>query len=206
MSEPMGILIADGNPLVLRGLSAVLEEDGRFRPSAQAAAGQELLALFDRRPETIAISEWSMPDMTAEDILADLRRRGVKRRLIVYTDSKNSDLPRRVMAAGGFGFCAKTDPLDLLLNTVAAVAHGRIAFPYVDVKSLYADPLAQLTAREKELLSALAGGWTNQQIASRYGISPNTVKFHLKNLYEKLDVSNRASAVALYFENERPNG
>ena len=60
--------------------------------------------------------------------------------------------------------------------------------------------------RERELLSARAGGWTNQQIASRYGISPNTVKFHLKNLYEKLDVSNRASAVALYFESERPQG
>ena len=53
-------------------------------------------------------------------------------------------------------------------------------------------------ARERELLAALANGWTNLQIAARTGISRNTVKYHLKNLYDKLGVSNRAMAVALH--------
>ncbi len=55
-----------------------------------------------------------------------------------------------------------------------------------------------LTSRERELLAALANGWSNLQIASRIGISRNTVKYHLKNLYDKLGVNNRAMAVALY--------
>ena len=52
--------------------------------------------------------------------------------------------------------------------------------------------------RERELLAALADGWSNLQIASRIGISRNTVKYHLKNLYDKLNVNNRAMAVALF--------
>jgi two-component system nitrate/nitrite response regulator NarP len=63
---------------------------------------------------------------------------------------------------------------------------------------LTSDPLKELTARERELLTALANGWTNLQIAARIGISHNTVKYHLKNLYDKLGVNNRAMAVALY--------
>jgi two-component system nitrate/nitrite response regulator NarP len=86
----------------------------------------------------------------------------------------------------------------MLVDAVAAVARGRMSLPYIDLQSLTSDPLGELTARERELLVALANGWTNLQIASRIGISRNTVKYHLKNLYDKLGVSNRAMAVALY--------
>jgi two-component system nitrate/nitrite response regulator NarP len=64
------------------------------------------------------------------------------------------------------------------------------------------DPLEALTVRERELLAALADGWSNLQIAARIGISRNTVKYHLKNLYDKLDVNNRAMAVALYMSKQ----
>ena len=79
-----------------------------------------------------------------------------------------------------------------------AVARGRMAFPYVDVRLLELNPLAGLTDREREILEALAEGMTNQQLANAFGISLNTVKFHLKNLYGKLGVDNRAQAVAKY--------
>ena len=62
---------------------------------------------------------------------------------------------------------------------------------------------ATLTTRERELLGALANGWTNLQISARIGISQNTVKYHLKNLYDKLGVKNRAMAVALYMTSAR---
>jgi len=73
-----------------------------------------------------------------------------------------------------------------------------MSLPYIDMQALTSDPLKELTARERELLAALGNGWTNLQIASRIGISLNTVKYHLKNLYDKLGVNNRAMAVALY--------
>jgi DNA-binding NarL/FixJ family response regulator len=75
--------------------------------------------------------------------------------------------------------------------------------PYVDIGTITSDPLEVLTARERELLAALANGWTNLQIAARIGISANTVKYHLKNLYDKLGVNNRAMAVAMFMSKGR---
>jgi len=81
-----------------------------------------------------------------------------------------------------------------------SVAEGRMVFPFMDMSDLSQDPLGGLTAREQELLSSLAQGCTNAQISGELGISLNTVKFHLKNLYGKLNVRNRAQAVARYLK------
>jgi two-component system nitrate/nitrite response regulator NarP len=73
-----------------------------------------------------------------------------------------------------------------------------MVFPYVDVRALHACPLASLTPRERELLAALSKGSSNAQLALDFEISVQTVKFHLKNVYEKLGTANRAQAAALY--------
>ena len=80
---------------------------------------------------------------------------------------------------------------------------GRICIPYTVLSKITNTPFQHLTAREAELLGMLANGWSNTQIASRTGISENTVKYHLKNLYDKLEVRNRAMAVALYAKERR---
>ena len=118
--------------------------------------------------------------------------------MIVYTGEPGKDVLRQAVRLGAWGFISKSDEPGMLVEAVAAVARGRMSLPYIDLHSLTSDPLGELTARERELLVALANGWTNLQIASRIGISRNTVKYHLKNLYDKLGVSNRAMAVALY--------
>lgn len=102
------------------------------------------------------------------------------------------------MMEGAAGFCSKKEAPERLVETVAAVALGNMVYPFMDMRAVTADPLGDLTAREAELLTYLADGITNQQIASKLGISLNTVKFHLKNLYEKLDVKNRSQAVSAY--------
>lgn len=70
-------------------------------------------------------------------------------------------------------------------------------FPFIDVSQLALDPFSALTSREQELLTALAG---NAQLSSKLDISVNTVKFHLKNLYDKLGVNNRVQAIATYLK------
>jgi two-component system nitrate/nitrite response regulator NarP len=84
----------------------------------------------------------------------------------------------------------------------ATVAKGRMVFPYVDVRSLKRDPRESLTEREKTMLAALARGRTNTELAADLGISINTVKFHLRNLYEKLGLRNRSQAIAFYYSSE----
>ena len=68
--------------------------------------------------------------------------------------------------------------------------------------SLKRDPRETLTEREKAMLAALAKGRTNTELATELGISINTVKFHLRNLYEKLDLKNRSQAIAFFYANE----
>jgi two-component system nitrate/nitrite response regulator NarP len=202
-SEPRPKLaIADKNPVVRTGLVDIITRDGRFDVVAAVPTGAEFLRLTERQRIDIAVIGWSLPDMTGGDVLAELKKRSAEVRTIVYTGEPGSDILRRTVRAGAWGFISKSDEPSVLLDTISSVARGRVCFPYIDLDALSKDPLEILTVRERELLAALAAGWSNMQIASRIGISRNTVKYHLKNLYDKLDVNNRAMAVALYMSRQ----
>jgi two-component system nitrate/nitrite response regulator NarP len=192
------VAIADKNPVVRSGLRDFIARDGRFEVLDALPSGAAFLASVEQSAADIGIIGWSLPDMNGGEILATLKRRHSPTRIIVYTGEPGKDVLRQAVRLGAWGFISKSDEPATLVDTIAAVARGRMSLPYVDLQALTTDPLGELTARERELLTALANGWTNLQIAARIGISRNTVKYHLKNLYDKLGVSNRAMAVALY--------
>ncbi len=198
--KPIDIVVADKNPLVQAGLAQLLAGDSRFTLLATAADGERFLEAIDRLVFDVGVIGWDMPYLDGRGVLESLRERPAAPRIIVYTGNARADIPRTVMQLGGAGFCAKTEPPDRLLETIAAVAEGSMVFPFMDVREAPADPLGALTGRELELLAALSRGRTNAQIAGDLDISLNTVKFHLKNLYDKLGVNNRAQAVAHYLK------
>lgn len=192
------LAIADKNPVVRTGLVDIVARDGRFTVAAALSTGAAFLDLIQAQAIEIAIIGWALPDMTGGDILIELKKRRSDVRTIVYTGEPGLDVLRRTIKAGAWGFMSKSDEPEVLLETISSVSHGRVSFPYVDMDAASKDPLDVLTVRERELLAALADGWSNLQIAARIGISRNTVKYHLKNLYDKLNVNNRAMAVALF--------
>lgn len=191
------VAIADKNPVVRSGLVDIIARDGRFEVVGAVSTGTEFLD-GPCLAAAIGIIGWALPDMTGGDVLAALKTRRSAMRTIVYTGEPGVDVLRRSIKAGAWGFMSKSDEPEVLLETISTVSHGRVSFPYVDMEAASRDPLDVLTVRERELLAALADGWTNLQIAARIGISRNTVKYHLKNLYDKLNVHNRAMAVALF--------
>jgi len=192
------IAIADKNPVVRSGLRDFIARDGRFEVVGTSPTGSEFLSLTEKLAIDIAVVGWALPDMNGADVLSALKRRAPAVRVIIYTGEPGLDVLRQAVRLGAWGFICKSDEPAILVDTIAAVARGRMSLPYIDMQVLTSDPLKELTGRERELLAALANGWTNLQIASRIGISQNTVKYHLKNLYDKLGVNNRAMAVALY--------
>ncbi|MFA7429038.1 MAG: response regulator transcription factor [Rhodospirillaceae bacterium] len=198
--RPIEIVIAEKNPLLMSSLIKLFAGDDRFTMVATTPDGERFLSAVERLVFDVGIIGWEMPYLDGRGVLQTLQGKPNVPRMIVYTGSANPDVPRLAMALGAAGFCSKSDPPAQLLETVAAVADGRMMFPFVDVSQLASDPFAGLTPRERELLAALAGGLTNAQIAGKLDISLNTVKFHLKNLYDKLGVSNRAQAVAHYLK------
>jgi DNA-binding NarL/FixJ family response regulator len=194
------VMIADKSPVVRSGLRDFINRDGRFEVLDAVASGTEFIAAVEQQATDIGIIGWTFPDMTGADILAALKRRHLPTRVVVYTGEPGKEVLRQAIRLGAWGFISKSDEPAVLVESIAAVARGRMSMPYIDLQALTTDPFAELTSRERELLTALANGWTNLQIASRIGISRNTVKYHLKNLYDKLGVSNRAMAVALYMQ------
>jgi two-component system, NarL family, nitrate/nitrite response regulator NarL len=200
VNRVIDLVIAEKNPLLQSSLAKLFADDDRFSVAAVTADGERFLEAIEQIPFDVGIIGWEMPYLDGRGVLQALRNRPDAPRVVVYTGSPNPDVPRQAMTLGAAGFCSKREPPEQLLDTILAVAAGRMVFPFIDISSLAADPLAGLTPRERELLAALASGLTNQEMATQLDISLNTVKFHLKNLYDKLGVGNRAQAVAFYLK------
>ena len=197
--EPIDVAIADKNPLVLSALSEYFDEDPRFNLVLTVKTAESLLESLGRMKVPVAVTGWVLPRCGGTGILAALRDEPEAPRMVIYSGSVDGDLPRKVLAQGGAGFCSKSEPPERLLEATLAVARGQMVFPFVDVRQLNRDPLDALTQKERDLLAALAQGKTNDQLARDFEISVNTVKFHLRNIYEKLSIDNRAQAVAFYY-------
>src|SRR6478735_10430385 len=202
MTEIRSVIVADPNMIMLQALSELFERDKRFTLVATSKTAEGFLESCLRVPVDIGIVDWTIPQLGAERLLGILRDRPDAPRIIVYSASGDPDVPRRAMAAGAAAFLSRDAPEQQLLDVAATVAAGRMVFPYMDVRALKRDPRDTLTEREKTMLAALAKGRTNTELAAELGISINTVKFHLRNLYEKLDLRNRSQAIAFYYANE----
>ncbi|MBM3951998.1 MAG: response regulator transcription factor [Rhodospirillales bacterium] len=201
---PIEVVVADKSPLILNALEQIFSGDERFSLVANASDGERFLEAVDRLAFDVGVIGWVMPYLDGAGVLKAIASRPRAPKIVIYTGDPGPDLPRRAMLLGAAGFCSKREKPEILLSTVQAVAEGRMVFPFMDMSKPQTDPFASLTVRERDLFGSLAQGLTNAQIAKALGVSLNTVKFHLKNLYEKLGVSNRAQAVAYYMKWEPP--
>jgi len=194
------VLIAERNPLVVAALGDMIRRDSRFELAGSVQNGAAFLeASATGQPAfDLAIVGWKLSDMDGAAVLTEMQRRSLAARIVIFSGEHDTAILKHCVRLGAQGFCYQFDDPCIIFDTMIAVAHGRICIPYVDVAKINETPLSKLTPRERELLAVLADGWTNLQIAARTGISENTVKYHLKNLYDKLGVRNRAMAVALF--------
>ncbi len=193
----MKIAVVDPNAWFVQGLDAVLRErDDRFSIAFADPTGDRLMREARIAGVELAVVCARLGGEGLVPYLEKLRRRQPALRAIARLRAATPARVRDAMQAGARGCVAEADPPETLLEAIRAVAAGRASFPYVDFEMLRRDPFERLTARERDVLGALSQGWTNEQISARLGISPNTVKHHLKVLFSKLEVPNRAAAVA----------
>lgn len=199
-NKPIRVGIADKSPLMRTALSTLLTEDGRFEVVCSCKNAEEILQKVGDVKVDVAIAGWVIPPGDARFILDHLRARPGAPKIIIYSGIESETVPAHVMAHGGAAYVSKNEDPRYLLDTIAEVARGRMVFPYLDVSRINDNPLSTLTKRELEILSSLAAGRTNKEIATEKGVSTNTVKYHVRNLFEKLSVSNRGQAIALYLK------
>lgn len=199
-SPPIRVGVADKSPLMRAALKQLLSEDGRFELVSTSEDAETFLRSQETGSLDVAVIGWIIPPGDARYILDRLQTRKHSPRVIVYTGFESDTVPLQAMAHGAAAFLSKNDQPIHLLDTIAQVAGGRMVFPYLDVSQLNANPLSKLTRRELEILSSLAAGRTNKEIAAEKAVSTNTVKYHVRNLFEKLGVRNRGQAIALYLK------
>lgn len=192
------VALADSNALMLSALAEIIDKDVRFSLMSTTSSAESFLQTALTVPCTTAVIDWNIPTLGAESLLHILREQQCSTRVIICSHGSSSDIPKRAMAAGAAGFFSHSDPSDKLLQCVLDVASGKMVFPYLDVRELH-DPLQSLTRMEQAILLSLASGRTNKQLSADHAISINTVKFHLRNVYDKLAVNNRAQAIAFYY-------
>lgn len=199
--RPVLVGIADKSPLMRTALRTLLSEDGRFEVVCICKNAEEFLKKVGKIEVDVAVSGWIIPPGDARYILDHVRSHPDAPRVIIYSGIEaESAAAAHVMAHGGAAFVSKNEEPEYLLDTIAEVARGRMVFPYLDVSQINASPLSTLTRRELEILSSLAAGRTNKEIAAEKSVSANTVKYHIRNLFEKLGVNNRGQAIALYLK------
>lgn len=203
--SPVSVMLADANPLVLSAMSEIFERDPRFSLVATSATAEGFLGTVMRVPVQVGVIDWNLPALGGAKLIEVLRDQENAPKLVVYADAA-SDAPRKAMSAGAAGFAPRSADVASLLDTCLAVSQGKMVFPYLDVRGLQKDPIEQLSRRERTMLEALSKGLTNKELSKELGITTNTVKFHLSNLYEKLSVKNRAQAIAFYYAHRAERG
>ncbi|WP_298856093.1 response regulator transcription factor [uncultured Ruegeria sp.] len=196
--QPINVMLADNNPLVLSAMSEIFERDPRFSLVATSATAEGFLGAVMRVPVKVCVIAWNLPVLGAAKLIEVLREQENAPRFVVYGDDAG-DVPRLAMQAGAAGFASRSGEVDVLLETCSDVARGKMVFPFIDVRKMQQDPIHSLSRKERVILEALAKGLSNRELSKDLQISTNTVKFHLSNIYEKLSVKNRTQAIAFYY-------
>jgi DNA-binding NarL/FixJ family response regulator len=189
------ILIADDHPLVLAGVRRTLDEND-FEIVAETQHGTEVLPLVGRTRPDVALLDMRMPGIDGLTCLDRIRNRYPDVKVVIC--SMNAD-PERIQEAfrrGASGYIVKTvDPKDLasaIRQAVEGTAYHALGLPAINDDNVA--HAAGLTAREFQILKAVARGLSNRAIAKELWITEQTVKFHLGNIYRKLNLSNRTEA------------
>lgn len=206
MTSPIRIVLADDHPLVLEGLCAVLNAEYDMEVIETAETGEGLLAAVRQRRPDIAVLDLGMGEPDGIACLECIAAEGLPVRVVVLTAHTDPRMMRAAWEKGASGFALKSEPPRQTVATIRQVARGQLIFPR-ETRQGKPDAAARirasLTERERAVLAALAEGLTNARIARRLGITQNTVKFHLQNLYLKLGAGTRTEAAAWYLHEVR---
>jgi DNA-binding NarL/FixJ family response regulator len=194
------IVLADDHPLVVEGLSALLSSQPDMRVVATATDGERLLEAIERFHPDVIVMDLQMPYMGGVSCLRHIRARELPVRVLVLSAFGDADSLRAAIEAGADGFVLKTESPQHTITAVRQIAEGQLVFPQAARRwlGMAADDTSALTEREEEILKLLAEGLSNAQIGTRLHLSENTIKFHLRNIYAKLGVSNRTEAALKY--------
>jgi len=195
------VVIADDHRLVLDGIRRALEEDGDFEIVGETQNGTQVLPIVAREKPDLVLLDVRMPQMDGLACLDEIRRRYPEIKVVMLSASTSGDLIETALRRGASAYVVKSVDPDDLPATLRQALEGNVhtAIGLEEVERSGAKALG-LTQREVTILGALARGLSNDEIAKEFWVAPQTVKFHLTNIYRKLGVKNRTEATRLAYQ------
>ncbi len=195
------VVIADDHRLVLDGIRRALEADGSFEIVGETQSGTQVLPLVAREKPDLVLLDVRMPNMDGLACLDEIRRRHPETKVVMLSASTSNDLIETALRRGASAYVIKSVDPDDLPATLRQALEGNLhtAVGLESGKPTGAKALG-LTDREVTILGALARGLSNDEIAKEFWVAPQTVKFHLTNIYRKLSVKNRTEATRLAYQ------
>jgi DNA-binding NarL/FixJ family response regulator len=192
----MRVLVADDHPLMLVGVRRVLEQAEDFDVVGEARVGSEVLPLIGDTNPDVVLLDMRMPGIDGLGCLERIRLRYPNVKVVVLSVSSNREHIQTALTRGASGYIVKSiNPLDLpsaIRQAVDGTVYHPLGMPEVNDAAIA--KAAGLTERELTIVKAVARGLSNQAIAKELWVTEQTVKFHLTNIYRKLNLSNRTEA------------
>lgn len=195
MSDDIRVLVVENQELFRIGIRSVLSGETDVRLVGEAENGSRGIELFDELKPDVVILSLRMPDSCALDSLADYFRADAKARIVILAEHAGDAEIKKSLKRGALGYVCKDVAPAELVQAVRTVAAGRKFIPG-RVASILSEHIGaeELTRTESRVLQMIVGGMSNKEIAFALDITANTVKTHVKNIFDKLGVSDRTSA------------
>lgn len=196
-SAAITILVVDDHFVVRSGLAASLGLEADLTVVAEAECGEEVLALYRRHRPAVVLMDFMLTGINGIGTTEQLRGEFPEAKVLIFSTFARNEEIYQAMRVGAKGYLLKTAPRAELLTAIRTVAAGNRYLPPLLTERL-AERLTQseLTPREREILQLIRHGRSNKEIGATLFIAEDTVKRHVSNLMQKLQVGDRAQAVA----------
>lgn len=198
MQNPIGVLLIEAQTLTRIGIKTILNGQNDISIVGEAENGAHGLALFRELKPDLTILSLHLPDSCAIDTLGDYFAADKRAKILVLADTAGDAEISKALKKGAAGYICKDIAPDELVKAIRVANSGKKYIPN-DIAEILSENLfrEELTATETKILNSIAAGKSNKEIAYDLGVSENTVKTHVKNIFDKLGVSDRTSATTL---------
>lgn len=198
MDSRIRILIADDHLVVRMGLAAIIGIEKDMTVVGEACDGREAVRLAAALKPDVIVMDLMMPKLGGADATEAILKANPAAKILILTTFGTSDELRRALNAGAVGALVKDSAYKQLIGAIQHTASGkRMISPEIERQLKASEQEPELTPRQIEILTYVAKGLNNREIARQIGIGPDCVKAHLKTAFSRLGAASRSEAVAI---------